>query len=251
MFGMHYLMSGIELHPDKGFGVTADAYYKSAEHLMNNRFEHFDVAQQAEMPQNFLFRHAIELYLKSLIIIFHKQLKIPYGNAPFNSDEPEIFSDGEWRKLYTSHFIDKLYEYWLNNLLLKNLALIKEKAPMGDWEETPKITELFKLISKYDQDSSYFRYPITKNSSLDVKKYSMQKFKASNLSDFMKEMQEPAAHPSKGTFTMLLLDDKENIVEAFRKDDDILSDLRDALKEVAYYFNCIHIMTRVTLCKGR
>jgi hypothetical protein len=73
---MKYLLTGIQLHPDKGFGITADSYYKSAEHLMTNHFEFYDSTQQAEMPQNFLFRHSIELYLKSLIIIFHRELKI-------------------------------------------------------------------------------------------------------------------------------------------------------------------------------
>lgn len=52
---MQYLMTGIELHLDKGFGITADSYYASAEHLMTNHFEHYDSTQQAEMPQNFLF----------------------------------------------------------------------------------------------------------------------------------------------------------------------------------------------------
>lgn len=243
-------MTGIELHLDKGFGITADSYYKSAEHLMTNHFEHYDVTQQAEMPQNFLYRHAIELYLKSLIIIFHRKLKINYRNVPFDSEEPEIFTDGKWRKLYTCHFIDKLYEYWLNNLLLPNIDVLNEKAPKGDWQETKKITNLFPVISKYDQDSSYFRYPITKNSSLDTKKYTMQKFKATNMEQFIKEIQEQKSEAKKGTFTMLLVDDSDNIVEAFKQTENVLSDVRDALKEVAFYFNCIHIMTRVTLCGG-
>ncbi len=243
-------MTGIELHPDKGFGITADSYYKSAVHLMTNRFECYDVTPQAEMPQNFLYRHAIELYLKSLIIIFHRKLRIDYGNVPFDSQEPEILTDGQWRKLYTCHFIDKLYEYWLNYLLLPNIKLLNEKAPKGDWQETKKITDLFPVISKYDQDSAYFRYPITKNSSLDTKKFTMQKFKATKMEQFVKEIQEQKSEIKKGTLTMLLVDDSDNIVEAFKQTENVLSDVRDALKEVAFYFNCIHIMTRVTLCGG-
>lgn len=247
---MQYLMTGIELHPDKGFGITADSYYKSAEHLMKNRFEYYNVTQQAEMPQNFLFRHAIELYLKSLIIIFHRKLKLNYGTVLFDSEEPEIFTDGHWRKLYTCHYIDKLYEYWLNNLLLPNIKVLNEIAPEGDWQETKKITNMFPVISKYDQDSSYFRYPITKNSSLDSKKYTMQKFKATNVKQFVKEIQDQKSNTKKGSFTMLLVDDSDNIVEAFKQTENVLADVRDALKEVAFYFNCIHIMTRVTLCRG-
>src|SRR5690606_2170631 len=108
----------IKKHIDKGFGITADSYYHSAEHLKDNHFEHYDVVQQAEMPQMYLYRHSIELYLKSLIVIFHNVLKINYGTVPYNSNEPELLVNGQWRKLYASHYIDALYNYWLTQLLL-------------------------------------------------------------------------------------------------------------------------------------
>ena len=247
---MNYIMTGIELHPDNGFGITADSYYKSAEHLMNNHYEHYSVTQQAEMPQNFLFRHSIELYLKSLIIIFHKKLEIDYGTVPFDSNEPEIFTDGKWKKLYTCHFIDTLYEYWLSNLLTPNIEKLNKVAPKGDWKEYEKISDLFPIVCKFDRDSSYFRYPITKNSSLDNKKFTMQKFKAGNLTDFMKEIQDGKSKSKDGGITMVMVDDEDNILNAFNNSKDVLPDVRDSLKEIAYYFNCIHVMTRVTLCGG-
>jgi hypothetical protein len=244
-------MTGIELHPDFGFGITADSYYKSAEQLMNNHYEHYSITQQAEMPQNFLFRHSIELYLKSLIIIFHKQLKINYGDTAFDSDEPKIETeDGNWRNLYNCHFIDVLYDYWLNKLLIPNVAELEKLAPKGDWVETKKITDLFPIVCKYDRDSSYFRYPITKNANLDEKKFTMQKFKAGTLEEFMKEIQEPNAEKKDGGIIMIMVDDEDNITEAFNNKENILTDVRDGLKEMAYYFNCIHIMSRVTLCGG-
>lgn len=247
---MQYLMTGIESHPDKGFGITADSYYASAEHLMTNHFETYDSTQQAEMPQNFLFRHSIELYLKSLIIIFHRTLKISYGTVPFDSEEPELLSDGQWRKLYSSHFLDKLYHYWLNDLLLPNVELLNKIAPKGDWQKTKGISELFPVICKYDKDSSYFRYPITKNTLLDNEKYTIQKFKAKSLDGMIEEINKQETTDNKGIVTMLLVDDDDNIVEAFKQTNNILGDVRDALKEVAFYFNCIHTMTRVTLCNG-
>lgn len=248
---MKYIMTGIDLHPDFGFGITADSYYKSAEHLMTNHHEHYDITQQAEMPQNFLFRHSIELYLKSLIIIFHKKLEINYGDNSYNSDNPKIeIEDGKWRNLYTCHFIDVLYDYWLNKLLLPNVNKLNKIASKGDWVETKKITELFPIVCNYDKDSSYFRYPITKNSSLDPKKYTMQKFKAGSLKEFMEDIQNPKKKINGGGVIMLLVDDQENIKQAFTNEENLLSDVRDGLKELAYYFNCIHVMSRVTLCNG-
>ncbi|HBS88055.1 MAG: hypothetical protein A2W91_09925 [Bacteroidetes bacterium GWF2_38_335] len=246
---MNYLFTGIELQIDKGFGITADAYFKSAEHLLNNHFENYDSTQQAEMPQNYLYRHSIELYLKSLIIIFHRKLKLDFGTVLYDSEDPEVCIEGKWIKLYKCHFIDKLYGYWLNDLLLNKIELLKEIAPKGEWHETERITELFSLISKYDQDSSFFRYPITKNNSLDHKKYTMQKFKATNMKDYIKNIQKQNI-PKKGTITMLLVDENDNIVDAFKQNKNVLSDVRDALKEIAFYFHCIHIMTRKTLCGG-
>lgn len=161
-----------------------------------------------------------------------------------------MFSDGQWRKLYNSHFIDKLYNYWLNSLLLPNIETLNKIASRGDWQETKTITELFPVICKYDRDSSYFRYPITKNSLLDNEKYTIQKFKAKSLDGIVEEIKEQKPTDNKGTVTMLLFDDADNIIEAFKHTKTILSDVRDALKEVAFYFKCIHTMTRVTLCGG-
>lgn len=247
---MNYILTGIELHPDLGFGITADSYYKSAEHLMNNHFKFYDITQQVEMPQNFLFRHSIELYLKFLIIIFHRKLNIDYGSVDSNSNEPEILTEGKWRKLYTCHFIDKLYDYWLNYLLIPNIKKLEEIAPIGDWQEYPPINDFFKIISKYDQDSSYFRYPVTKNSVLDIEKHTMQKFKVTeNVEDLIKQIQEKKGN-KKGGLTMLIVDKDDNVTQAYHKAENVLSEVRDALGEVAKYFSGIHIMTRVTLCDG-
>lgn len=242
-------MIGIESHIDKGFGITADAYYQSAEHLMNNHFEHYDVTQQVEMPQNFLFRHSIELYLKSLIIIFHRILKINYGSVAFDSDEPEVFVDGQWRKLYTSHYIDKLYEYWLNQLLLPNIERLNQIASKGEWQEAEEITKMLPLICKYDRDSSYFRYPITRNSLVDNEKYTMQKFRSKEIEEIVDEINEQKLEGA-GSLTMLVFDEGDNLMEAFKHKKNILVDVRDALKKVAFYLNNIHVMTRVTLCDG-
>lgn len=248
---MQYLMTPIEHHLDKGFGITANAYYKSAEHLTANPFEYYNVTQQAEMPQNFLYRHAIELYLKSLIVIFHKTLNIEYGTVPFDSDHPEIFSKGKWRKLYTCHYVNELYDYWLNKILLNNIEILNKLAPRGEWIETVRVTELLAIITKYDQDSAYFRYPITKNALYDNKKFTMQKFNPSqNLQSFVEEIKRQKSNTNSGSFTTLFVDDEDNIIEAFKHEENVLSDVRDALKEVAFYFNCIHAMTRDTLCRG-
>jgi hypothetical protein len=138
----------------------------------------------------------------------------------------------------------------LNNLLLPNIDTLNKIAPKGDWHEAKHIGELLPIISKYDQDSSYFRYPITKNNFLDSEKFTMQQFKSKSLEGMAEEFKKQEANTKEGTFTMLLVDSNDDIVDAYKHNGNILADVRDALKEVAFYFHCIHIMTRMTLCGG-
>lgn len=244
------MMSGIELHPDFGFGITGDSYFKSAEHLRNNHHEHYDVTQQREMPENFLLRHSIELYLKSLIVIFHKKLEINYDQDSFESEKPKIFTGGTWRPLYTCHWIDELYDYWLNQLLLPNKEKLEKLAPKGDWQEAEEISNLFPIICQYDRDSSFFRYPVTKDTSLDKHKFTMKRFNADTLTKFMEEIQSDDKKRKIGKTVFVKVDENDKITDAFQEDEKVLEDVSDALYQVANYFHCIHIMTRVTLCGG-
>lgn len=248
---MYYIMSGIELHPDFGFGVTADSYFKSAEFLQSNHYEHYKITPQKEMPQNFLFRHAIELYLKSLIVVFHKKLEINYDQDSFDSEQPKILTGGVWRPLYTCHWIDKLYDYWLNQLLLPNIDKLNEIAPEGDWEEEKDISNLFPIICKYDRDSSFFRYPVTKDTSLDKQKFTMKKFKSvDTLENLMTSIQTQKGRDELRGTTFVKVDEKGKITDAFKEDKKVLENVNDALQKVADYFHCVHIMARVTLCGG-
>ena len=53
-----------------------------------------------------------------------------------------------------------------------------------------------------------------------------------------------------GRVFMLLENDDKEIVDGFESTEDVLDNVTQALKEVSYYFYCIHIMTRITLCGG-
>lgn len=180
---MQYLLTGIDTHLDFGFGITGDAYFESAEYLFKNKNKLKSISQN-EMPIDFLYRHSIELFLKSLIIIFHKQLKLPYGTEPFDSDSPKILTDGKWKNLYTCHWVDELYNYWLNELLLKYKNEVEELAPNGEWKECIEITNYFSLIASYDRDSAFFRYPITKNTSLDPQKHTIQRLDKEEIKNY-------------------------------------------------------------------
>lgn len=248
---MQYLLSGIETHPDFGFGITADSYHTSAEYLMLNK-DSLAVIQQAGMPMNFLFRHSIELYLKSLIIIMHKALKLPYGEKRFDSDKPMILVNEKWVDLFSCHWIDDLFAYWLNHLLVNHAEKLSELAPKGDWREYKIVTELFPIITKYDRDSSYFRYPITKSTkTLDNEKHTMLPISVESLNGMPFPRNLPIECKKKGGLTFIYKNEENQITGGFYKNDDVLAEVTEALQKVSEYLFGMHSMSRRTLCDGQ
>lgn len=245
---MIYQLTGIDTHLDFGFGITGEAYYESAEYLFSNK-ESIKVVQLGEMPINYLYRHSIELFIKSLIIISHKKLQIAYDSEPFDSVRPKILTGGIWKDLYTCHWLDELYNYWLNELLLRHKDALESIAPRGDWQESNSISEFFPLIASYDRDSSFFRYPVTRNAALDPEKFTMQHIDLEKLQQIFKG-EDTRKNGIGSQLFLLYRNDDGNIIDGFERTDDVLEDITQALKEVAHYFYCIHAMARMTLCEG-
>jgi len=162
---MKYLIAGIEHQTDKGFGINAEAFKKSADFLVESEEFTTDFIPQKHMPIFFLYRHSIELFLKSMIVILHSELSLPYPNS-----KPQILTEeGKWRDLDNCHWIDALYWYWAK-ILTEQKEKLELEAPKGSWMVHPDLAENIKLIASYDKDSTFFRYPFTKRDpSLDQK----------------------------------------------------------------------------------
>lgn len=238
-----YQLLGIDEQIDLGYGVTGEAYYNSAEVLRDEKNK-IKVQQLKELPINFLYRHSIELFLKSLIIICHKKLKVPYGDEPSDSNKPKILTDGVWRPLHRSHWIDVLYSYWREFVDNHYDKLTDMSGPNSHWNKENDIEVLIDLIAKYDKESSFFRYPVTENEEGDIEKFEMQKVDIDSLqSIFKKEV-------DLGEITTVFLDENEQVTKAYTNKGEPLEDLTNALQKVSYYLYCIHIMARMTICKG-
>jgi hypothetical protein len=59
------------------------------------------------LPLAYLYRHAVELCLKSVIIIIHRGLELPFGPHPA-SGMPMIQDDEEWVPMGSMHSLSKL-----------------------------------------------------------------------------------------------------------------------------------------------
>jgi hypothetical protein len=67
-------------HFDSGFGAAADSFKDSADALASADIATPNV--NSNLPISFLYRHAIEMYLKSAALIFRRKFRRPYGDTP-------------------------------------------------------------------------------------------------------------------------------------------------------------------------
>ena len=89
---MYYILTPLHTHIDFGFGATGDAFKEAADKLEASLSERRGVFNE-HLPINYLRRHAVELFLKSAIVIIHRRLNLPYGEEP-PTGEPRALVEG-------------------------------------------------------------------------------------------------------------------------------------------------------------
>lgn len=236
---MQYLMAPLEAHYDDGFGATAEAFMRAAEDLAKREgpkafFEH--------LPEGFLLRHAIELYLKSGIIVIHRRLKLPFGSNPYTS-EPMLLSAGVWKPLNKTHGVGELYGYW-KMLIITNEARLKAlcKFP-ADWSVPKDLDDWIATIENADPWSTYFRYPISRDAASDRKK---SPYKEASLEDLF-----PADLPEeKKVRALIVKNENDEFVRAYALDESANKEVMEALRKAASMLNDFHAMMRIELTGG-
>lgn len=76
-----YMLAPLSEHYDDGFGAVGDAFSNAAKAL-NKRNAGDGSTSLDDLPEIYLLRHAVELFLKSGIIIMHRRLRLRYGSEP-------------------------------------------------------------------------------------------------------------------------------------------------------------------------
>jgi hypothetical protein len=150
-----YWFRPLHFHFDGGFGAVGDAFQEAAlcleGVLEENQFFN------SYLPLAYLYRHAVELYLKSVIVIIHRNLKLPFGPLP-SSSTPMIEMDEEWIPLGSLHSISKLYGY-LQVLMDGNMARLLA-GTTTDWVKLPEeFPNWIALIEAFDEKSTFIRRP--------------------------------------------------------------------------------------------
>jgi hypothetical protein len=177
---MNYIMMPLDAHFDSGFGAVAESFREAATTL---RKAVPDPPFFGHLPQSFLFRHSVKLFLKSEIIILHRKLHLPYGTQPH--DGPPMISDsGEWKPIHRVHSIGVLYVHW-KSLINPRLNELKEMTKYkADWMIGDEADEWVRVIESVDPRSTYSRYPSIRDAVEDRTK---SPFKATTAEELFPE----------------------------------------------------------------
>ncbi len=236
---MHYIFLPINKHFDSGFGATADSFRDAASKLLSSS-EETDKLYNIKLPICYLLRHSIELYLKSIITVFHKTFKIITSQKKY-SDKPEILVKGNWRPLTKIHNIEFLYQYVLKLFITYKEPL--EKHTRTIWEVPDDLLEMIKKINKVDERSTFFRYPILTSPELDEMKSSMKSIAT--------EAVIKQSHTDKRSSKIFVMSDKDDeIIDTFIYDYDTLKDILDTLSKTTEFLSSLHLAVRMDLCDG-
>lgn len=239
---MPYLMMPLELHSDGGLGATAEAFEAAANALASNA----DTMQTSHihLPINFLYRHAIELFLKSMILVLHRTLRVAYGTNPH--DGPAFVPvDGNWKPIFRVHSVAVLWAR-VSQLIQAHASELRTRC-RTDWQATPDgLDDAIASIETADASSTFFRYPDGRDTDAEKLKSS---WKPKEPEDIAATLQQPNRAPA--MLALFLHPDGETISEAFQYDEAPLADLARLLADTAKTLSAAHTGLRVELADGR
>ena len=238
---MLYTMTPFEAHSDDGFGAVGDAFRQAAVMVRNQSGGSILLLH---LPEIYLLRHAIELFLKSGIILIHRRLKLPYRGEPHTTKKPMLLnSAGKWAPLFATHDLSILYGYWKR--LIENykdkLVELSENKP--DITVPAELDGWIEKVGLIDPNSDYFRYPVSKNTNADKEKSAFKEMALETLVD--KDF-------GKNEYVKLMLVQMPpgEAARAFKYDSSTASEEADAARQAADILSNFHVMMRVELFAG-
>jgi hypothetical protein len=238
---MEYFLTPLHTHIDFGFGATGDAFKEAADRLDGLVLERGPVFNE-QLPINYLRRHAIELYLKSGIVIIHRRLQLPYGSEP-PSGKPHAYVEGKWMLFQHLHSVKRLWTY-LSSLFRDHKAFF-DSVRTVDWTFSPDVDRWIEDIEVHDPRSTFFRYPEPSEVSKDAPKAVMAQGTPEHI---MERLQASEYGPKQ--FILLMENHEGEVTRGYYYAGDALSEFALKLKQCANEFSGTHAALRSEVCGG-
>lgn len=232
----------LTLQVDSGLGSTADSFYYAAKALEDSKENilGFGIGG-SKLPILYLYRHSIELYLKSVITLIYRIC--PSDEKMKSGDNlPLLMENDKEKKIFNVHSINTLFENFLR-LFAENQSYIGEKCETNWLDISHDLYDLVKSIETFDKNSTMFRYPITMNSDLD---YEKSTFKNYSFPDNLNELDK---RPNRSKVFLLVENQNNEIIESYVSDEDVLNDIHKTLHELAEQFMGLHFGLKYELTK--
>lgn len=238
-----YMLTPLHMHIDFGFGATGEAFKHAADKLEATLPESGERASvfNEHLPINYLRRHAVELFLKSAIVVFHRRFRIPYGDIPATG-EPSALVNGKWKPFVQLHSVKLLWVY-MRALFLKHKAELASIAPIN-LEFAKEVDIWIDTIERLDPRSTFFRYPNPGESQADIPKSVMTQASQEEILD------QAEQNPERKQFIVLLENDDREVVRAYYHAGPALDEFTRVLKEASEHFYCVHAALRMGVCNG-
>ena len=223
---------------DDGFGSVADGFRDAAKVLNGAENQNGFGLSFTKLPIYFLNRHAIELFLKGIIVILHRRFHPGYPSSGLDSN-PTIVSGTKQKQLYHVHDLRLLYDTFTSQITSNAAAIrasaMSEASAMSDWTAIPaELDEWITQINDADSRSTMFRYPVSADSQLDMEKSS---FKQAAPTDVAAAMADETIPPQ---FVLAVKNDDNETVDTYVHDRDPLSNVADALQQCADLLSGTH-----------
>lgn len=238
MVAPYYLFLPFTQHYDGGYGATAEAFKSAGDTLLKRRKKR--ELFNTHLPVFFLYRHAIELYFKSIIIVLSRRLakvqKTPFPKTIY------IESRGKRKPITAAHSIGDLYQHF-KKLLSDNWTDLKPLCGT-DWSQIPiEWEDWIKTIEDHDPGGTFLRYPTSSKPEIDSLKDS---FKKTDINTITAKMQ-PGNTPQKA---FLFVGNDDTINEAFLMAETVLPELSTALCNTVGALSGAHCGIRIELAGG-
>lgn len=235
---MNYLLMPLDQQFDLGFGSVANSFKYAGDAVMSPQSD--SPSLNPHLPASFLYRHAIELFLKSGIVIFHRKFQLPFGDEPFDG-EPKVLVKKKWKLMRTVHGLQDLYDYFRS--LVSSQAAYLSMHTSTDWSFPSKLDAYISDIEATDSTSTFFRYPFTKHRDQDNNK---SIHKEGNFDSIVAGIGEG----SKPLKAFLVMDENDDVVNAYHYDDELAKAMTATLKSAADLLYGYHAAMRWELTGG-